>query len=188
MSLIVKAKNLKISEQTKTYIEKKTSKFNRFLPDVEETRVDISTEPTKSSQDRMIVEITVRASRKILRAEERSGDILSAIDSAVDKLNRQIARLKGKRLNRWHAPDSIRKEEIPPLSEEILDELAEETDRSIVRVKQFPVEPMNEEEAIEQMQLLAHDFFVFYNVDLGRLNVLYKRADNNYGLLDPVLA
>ncbi|MEM7033580.1 MAG: ribosome-associated translation inhibitor RaiA, partial [Chloroflexota bacterium] len=82
MSLIIKAKNLKISEDTKAYIEKKTDKFNRFLAQIEETRVDVSSQKVKNSQERIIVEITVRAARKILRAEEKSGDLHAAIDIA----------------------------------------------------------------------------------------------------------
>ena len=89
-----------------------------------------------------------------MRAEERSGDVQTAIDVAVDKLNRQIARLKGKRIDRWYAHASIRDGTLPPLSEKVLDTLAEEADRRIVRVKQFSVVPMNEVEAIEQMQLI----------------------------------
>jgi len=193
MSLVINTRNLHLSEDTEAYIEKKISKFNRFLPKIEEIRVDLSNEKTKSRQDRMVAEITVRANRKILRAEERSHDLRTAIDITADRLNRQIARLKGKQIDRWHAHQSIRHESvemetIPPLSEEDLSEIASEATRQIVRVKQFSIVPMNEEEAIEQMQLLAHDFFVFFNADLGRMNVLYKRADNNYGLIDPVVA
>lgn len=189
MALVLKTKNMHISPETEAYIEKKTKKFDRFLPNIDEVRVDISREQTRSNQDRIVAEITVRANRKILRAEERSSDLSSAIDSAVDKLNRQIARLKGKQIDRWHAPESIRNndEEFPPLTEEMLEALTEEQSRKIVRVKRFSVVPMNEAEAIEQMQLLSHDFFVFFNADVGRLNVLYKRADDNYGLLDPIV-
>jgi putative sigma-54 modulation protein len=188
MSFVLKAKNLQISDQTKDYIEKKTSKFERFLPDINEVRVELASEQTRSDKDRFIAEITVRTKRKILRAEERSHEITAAVDVAVDKLNSQIARVKGKRIDRWHAHQSIREDEIPELSDEVLDSLAEEQTRQIVRVKQFSITPMNEEEAIEQMQLLSHNFFVFFNADSGRMNVLYKRDDNNYGLLDPIVA
>lgn len=188
MSLVLKGKHLNISDDTKDYVEKKVQKFYRFLPQIDEIRVELSKEDTKSHSDRLIAEITVRANRKILRAEERSHSLRTAIDHTVDKLNSQIARLKGKQMNRWHSHESIREEEIPPLSNEVLEALAEEQSREIVRVKQFSVIPMDEEEAVEQMQLLSHNFFVFYNVNLGRINVLYKRADDNYGLLDPVVA
>lgn len=188
MALVLTGKNMNLYEDTKAYIEKKVSKFDRFLPDILDTRVEISKEATKSSQDRFIAEITVQTKRKILRAEERSHDLRIAIDNAVNKLNSQIARLKGKRKTRWQAKESIRTEDIPVVSDEVWDQIEEETNRKIVRVKQFSVIPMNEDEAVEQMQLLSHDFFVFYNADLGRINVLYRRGDGNYGLLDPVVA
>ncbi len=188
MSLVLKGKNMSLFNETKTYIEKKVNKFDRFLPHIIETRVEISKEATRSEQDRFIAEITVQTKHKILRAEERSYDLRVAIDSAISKLNSQIARLKGKRKARWQGKNSIRDEEIPVLSDEILEQLEEDTHREIVRVKKFSVIPMDEDEAIEQMQLLSHDFFVFYNANSGRINVLYKRADNNYGLLDPVVA
>lgn len=189
MSLSIHTKSIKISEDTEDYIEKKTNKFTRFLSNIEETRVDITQEQTKSDQDRIIAEITVRANRKILRAEERSGDVMTAIDRAAEKLNRQIVRLKGKRDDRRHSyHDSLRNDTFPEISADVLEALAEEDGRRIVRVKQFSVVPMNEDEAIEQMQLLSHDFFVFYNADVGRINVLYKREDDNYGLLDPMVA
>ena len=139
MSLTVNTKNIEISDNTYDYIEKKTQKFSRFLPKIEETRVDVSSEPTKSNNDRIIVEITVRANRKILRAEERSGDLHAAFDVAVDKLNRQIVRLKGKRLDRRQAHESIRVEELPDLADEVFEELSEESSRQIVRVKQFKI-------------------------------------------------
>jgi len=188
MALVLTGKNMNLYEDTKAYIEKKVSKFGRFLPDIIDTRVEISKEDTKSNQDRFIAEITVQTKRKILRAEERSHDLRIAIDNAVNKLNSQIARLKGKRKTRWQAKESIRMEDVPVLPDEMFEQLEEETNRKIVRVKQFSVIPMNEEEAVEQMELLSHDFFVFYNADSGRINVLYKRADGNYGLLDPVVA
>ena len=193
MSLMIKAKHIQISAETEDYIEKKTNKFNRFLPKIDEVRVDINPEKTNGREERVVVEVTVRSDGKILRAEDRNRELRTAVDVAVDKLNRQIARFKGKRIDRWHANQSIRynsitNEDIPPISEDELDILAEETNRQIVRVKQFSVTPMNQEEALEQMQLLDHDFFVFYNADVGRMNVLYKRGDQNYGLLDPVAA
>lgn len=188
MSLVIKGKHLHVTDNTKDYVEKKVEKFHRFLPQINEVRVELSKEATKSNQDRLIAEITVHVNRKILRAEERSNKLHSAIDQAVNKLNSQIARVKGKQINRWHDHKSIRTEDFPPLSDEVMEALAEESNQGIVRVKQFSVTPMNEEEAVEQMQLLSHDFFVFYNANLGRINVLYKRADNQYGLLDPVVA
>jgi putative sigma-54 modulation protein len=98
-------------------------------------------------------------------------------------------RYKDKRVDRQqgHISNKRPEEEMPALDQETLAAIAEERERKIVRTKKFQVVPMNEDEAVEQMELLGHDFFIFYNVNLGRINVLYRRDDGNYGLLDPEL-
>ncbi len=187
MQLVLKGKNFVISDRIREYVEKKVGKLDRYLPDIDETRVEITEEKTKSAKDRKIVQITLRTNGTILRAEERSEAIYACIDTVVDKIHRQIVRYKGKRIDRWQGQTNKRQEfeVMPELEPEFIDALAEEDDRKIVRTKRFTIHPMNEDEAVEQMELLGHDFFVFYNADLGRINVLYRRADNNYGLIDP---
>jgi putative sigma-54 modulation protein len=191
MQLVVKGKNFVISDRIRDYVEKKIGKLDRYLPDIDETRVEITEEKTKSAKDRKIVQITLRTNGTILRAEERSDAIYACIDAVVDKIHRQIVRYKGKRIDRWHGHAHNKQppaELIPELEPEVLEALAEEQEREIVRVKRFMVHPMSAEEAIEQMQLLGHNFYVFYNDAVGRMNVLYRRSDSNYGLLDPELA
>jgi putative sigma-54 modulation protein len=187
MQLVLKGKNFIISDRIREYVEKKVGKLDRYLPDIDETRIEITEEKTKSAKDRKVVQITLRTNGTILRAEERSEAIYSCIDNAVDKIHRQIVRYKGKRINRWQGQLNKRPEAelLPELEQGVLESLAEESDRKIVRVKRFAANPMTDEEAVEQMELLGHDFFVFFNVDLGRINVLYRRDDTNYGLLDP---
>ena len=121
--------------------------------------------------------ITLGGDGTILRAEERSDDIFASIDAVLDKIHRQIARYKGKRRARGRR---ARGEPIP------IEELEEEA-HSIVRVKQFSMIPMTQHEAIEQMELLGHDFFVFFNSEVEGINVLYRRKDGDYGLLQPEL-
>ncbi|MFQ5612494.1 MAG: ribosome hibernation-promoting factor, HPF/YfiA family [Anaerolineae bacterium] len=188
MQLVVKGKNFQVSDHVRKHVEKKMGKLDRFLPSIDETRVELAREKAKSSQDRQIAQVTVRTNGTILRAEERADDILAAIDLVLDKIYRQIARFKGKRQARWHAPETIRTEDMLPVPDEFYDELSEESQRQVVRVKQFVVDHMNEDEAIEQMELLGHDFFLFFNANLGRINLVYRRKDGNYGILDPVLA
>jgi putative sigma-54 modulation protein len=192
MQLVLKGKNFIISDRIREYVEKKIGKLDRYLPDIDETRVEITEEKTKSAKDRKIVQITLRTNGTILRAEERGEAIYACIDAVTEKIQRQIVRYKGKRIDRWQGQNNKRKEMdelglMPELEPEILDALAEENERKIVRTKRFTALPMDQDEAVEQMELLGHDFFVFYNADLGRINVLYRRADNNYGLLDPEL-
>jgi putative sigma-54 modulation protein len=186
MQLILKGKNVEITDWLRQYVEKKVNKLDRYLADIHEARVELSVEKTRSSQDRQVAQITVRGNGAILRAEERTDDMFAAIDAVVDKMHRQIARYKGKRIDRWQGQGPGRGEvEMPPLDEEVLEELAKEQERRIVRIKRFAVSSMDEDEAIEQMELLGHDFFVFYNPNSGMLNVLYRRRDGNYGLLEP---
>jgi putative sigma-54 modulation protein len=187
MQLIVKGRNVEITDRIRNYVEKRASKLDRYLPDINEVRIDLSMEKTRSSQDRQAAQVTVRSNGAILRAEERADELFTAVDAVIEKIYRQIARYKGKREDRWHGQGPGRGTELEPLplTPEALEELAEETKRRIVRTKRFMVAPMDEEEAIEQMELLGHDFFVFYNPNSGMLNVLYRRRDGNYGLLEP---
>ena len=188
MQLILKGKNVEITDWLRQYVEKKVNKLDRYLPDIQEARVELSVQKTRSSQDRQVAQLTVRSNGLILRAEERTDDMFAAIDAVIDKMHRQIARYKGKRMDRWQGQGLSRGEvELPPVEEEILEELAEEQERRIVRVKRFRVAPMSPEEAVEQMELLGHDFFVFYNADGGQFNVVYRRRDGDYGLIQPEL-
>jgi putative sigma-54 modulation protein len=191
MQVILKGKNVEITDWLRQYVEKKVDKLDRYLPEIQEARVELSVQKTRSSQDRQVAQLTVRSNGLILRAEERTDDMFAAIDAVMDKMHRQIARYKGKREDRWKGQGPNRPEAEPtPLDAEIaeiMEELAEEQARRIVRVKRFAVSPMSEEEAIEQMELLGHDFYVFYNPNSGRMSVLYRRKDGNYGLLEPEL-
>jgi putative sigma-54 modulation protein len=188
MQLILKGKNVEITDWLREYVEKKVNKLDRYLPDINEARVELSVQKTRSSQDRQVAQLTVRSNGVILRAEERTDDIFAAIDAVVDKMHRQIARYKGKRKDRWQGQGPGRAEVEPaPPETEALEEPEEETG-GIVRVKRFSVSPMDENEAIQQMELLGHDFFVFFNPNSGKLSVVYRRKDGNYGLLEPDLA
>ena len=179
MQLIITGKNMEVSEPLKNYVQKKIGKLDRFLPMIGEVHVELSTEHVKSNQDRHVVQITMNNDGTILRAEERSADILAAVDAVRNKLQRQIERFKERPARkRQRARAAMVEPEVP--AEE------EETPR-IVRTKQFSVTPMSDEEAIEQMELLGHDFFIFYNPTTASMNVLYRRKDGNYGLLQPVL-
>lgn len=196
MQLVLKGKNFVISDRIRDYVEKKVGKLDRYLPDINEARVEITQEKTKSIKDRNVVQVTLRANGTILRAEDRSEAIYASIDSAVDKIHRQIVRYKGKRQKRWQGQTNKAQQQLqqeaemllPDIDEEAMAAIAEESDRHIVRTKRFLINPMTEEEAIEQMELLGHNFFVFFNANVDRVNVLYRRSDSNYGLLDPELA
>ncbi len=182
MELIIKGKNVDVTDRLRTYVEKKIGKLDRYLPTITEAWVELTTEDAKAAQDRQVCQITVRSNGTILRAEERSDDMFTSIDTVLDKMYRQIARYKGKRKNRWRGAGMAPE----PLPLELVEETEDERS-NIVRVKRFPMTPMHPDEAVEQMELLGHDFFVFFNADEGQINVLYRRKDGNYGLLQPEL-
>jgi putative sigma-54 modulation protein len=183
MELIIKVRNAEVSDYLRQYVEKKIAKLDRYLPTITEARVELSTENTRRAGELQVAQVTLRADRAILRGEERSSDMFAAVDAVADTLYRQIARYKGKRQDRWRG-----RGENLPLPEESLAELVEEPMGPVVRRKRFQVLPMREEEAIEQMELLGHDFFVFHNAESGEVNVVYRRRDGGYGVLQPVLA
>jgi putative sigma-54 modulation protein len=180
--LEIQAHNMEVTDRINDYIEKKASKLDKFLPAIEETRVEISYEKSaRSASDRHIAQITVRGKNLLLRSEERADDIFAAFDTAVDKIQRQIDRYKGKRYR--GRGDGRSAADVVPMPEE---ETEEEIEDVIVRRKKFALVPMNEAEAIEQMKLLGHDnFFIFFDADANRVKVLYRRRNGTYGLIEP---
>jgi putative sigma-54 modulation protein len=179
MEVIVHGRNLEVTPRLHDYVEKKVARLDRYLGTINEVRVDLAIENTRSNADSQVAQFTVIGRRAILRAEARTDDIFASIDAGIDKLHRQIERYKGKRQHR------MRGGEAEP------GELTEEPDEAplpeIVRVKRFEVQPMDPEEAIEQMELLQHDFFLFYNPEEAAINLVYRRKDGNYGLLQPAI-
>jgi putative sigma-54 modulation protein len=182
MQLIIQGKKIEVTDRLREYVTKKVSRLDRYMPDIDEARVELSTQSARSAEHRQVAQLTLRARGRILRAEERTDDIFASIDAMVNKIYRQIARYKGKRRGRDRSVEEL------PLPDEFYDEPEEnELSRRIVRTKRFNMVPMDEVEAVEQMELLGHDFFVFYNVNDDEVNVLYRRRDGNYGLIQPVL-
>lgn len=185
MELSINSRNLEVTARLQNYVEKKTSRLDRYMPDLTLISVDLSEVNAKNAQERQVAQITIRDKRgTILRAEERSSDLFAAIDAVVDKLYRQISKYRGKRKRKWRS--SGVKEEIifgEPLPLEV--EYEEDVPRGIVRTKRFSMTPMTAEEAVDQLELLGHDFFVFFNVDDDAINVLYHRRNDTYGLLQP---
>lgn len=186
MELSINGHNMEVTSRLENYVAKKAERLDRYLPNLAEVRVDLSNQNARSAVERQIAQITIRDDRgTILRAEERSNDMFAAIDTVIDKLYRQIERYQGKRRRKWRgggpAADEFAAEEGAPFEE------GDEEEQQIVRYKRFALHPMSTDEAIEQMELLDHDFFVFFNVEEDAINVLYRRHGGNYGLLQPEL-
>ena len=181
MQLELKGRNVEITDRLREYVERKINRLDRYLPTIDEARMELTVHRTRSAQDRHVAQLTVRDRGTILRAEERSSDLSASIDAVMDKMYRQVMRYKGKR---YHGrPHTRTTEDILEDADDM--ELLAEEPRSVVRTKRFPTPPMDEEEAIQQMELLGHDFFVFLNAESGEINVLYRRRDGDYGLIIP---
>lgn len=180
MQLIVSGKNVQVSDWLKEYVEKKVGKLDRYLPSLTEARVELALEKTRNVNQSQVVQVTLRTNGTILRGEERSSDFTAAVDSVVDKLHRQIEHYKNKR--------SRMRSQGEPATPPADAATTESSEARIVRQKRFRIAPMTEDEAIEQMELLGHTFFLFAERETGKLNVLYRRNDGNYGLIVPETA
>ena len=172
-------KELELTEELHKTIDKKINRLYRFLDQINETRIDLTHNKTaRETDNRYVAQITLRGGGFILRAEERADDIRSSLDKVMDKIERQIERFKGKRYRS--------KANAKPIAEILNQPVAEEEKTLIARRKRFKLIPMDEMEAIEQMNLLGHeDFFIFFNVNTNGLNVLYKRRNGTYGIIEP---
>jgi putative sigma-54 modulation protein len=177
-------KNIEVTDRIRDYINKKVSKLDRYLPDIEETRVDLEFQKSmRSPTDRQVAQITIRGRGYIIRTEERADDIFAAIDLALDKMHRKMERLKGRRAHGRGdgiPASAIASPEVPAL------EVEEEP--IIARRKSFELDPMDEMEALEQMKALGHEnFFLFFNANTNKMNVLYSRRDGTFGIIEPTL-
>ncbi|RXM59148.1 ribosome hibernation-promoting factor, HPF/YfiA family [Clostridium tetani] len=174
MRITVIGKNIQITNALRNVVEKKLEKLDKyFKPDVE-AQVTLSVE-----KNRQIIEVTIPFNGVILRGEEANEDMYASIDLVIDKLERQIRKQKTKLQKRMHG-DSLRFQFIPDYEG---DKFKEES--KIVKTKRFAIKPMSSEEAVLQMELIGHNFFVFESADTGEVNVVYKRKDGNYGLIEP---
>ena len=178
MELQITGKNIQLATDVRRYIERKLGRLNRHLPNITESKVEISEEQTKSPKQRFVVQMTIDSKGTLLRSEESGEDLYSAIDRVAKSMDRQIEHYKGKLYNRGKGNSLARAE----LSEEAE---AMPPTRRVVRVKRFAVKPMSVAEAINQMELLGHDFFLFFNAESEQLNVVYQRKDGDYGLIEP---
>jgi putative sigma-54 modulation protein len=179
MDLKISGKNIELPPTVRSYVERKLGKLNRHLPNIMETKVEITEEKTKSPQHRYVVQVTINSSGTLLRGEERGKDLFKAIDKVKVVLNRQIERYKGKLYDKGRGA-SPRTEFAAEL------ESVQPTGR-VTKVKRFDIKLMTTTEAINQMELLGHDFYLFRNSDTEDINLVYRRKDGNYGLIKPEL-
>ncbi|MBX3062559.1 MAG: ribosome-associated translation inhibitor RaiA [Anaerolineae bacterium] len=191
MQINIYSKNVEVTDKLRSYAERKFDRLDRYLPYITDLSLELAQERHRQGGDRAVAQLTIRDKRgTILRAEDKAqGDHFVAIDNVIDKIYRQISRYKGKRRRRAGEkfatlePEFAAAEEVPGLAETAEEEQMQEA--VVARRKHIEIIPMTEQEAIDQLELLGHDFFVFYNAELGRLNVLYRRKSGDFGILDP---
>lgn len=197
MEIQVRGNGVTIDESLRAFIDRRASRLDHLVGRVVEAKLELRAIHNRVGPDNTAAQVTIRSGREVLRAEERAADQNVAVDKAFDKLERQIRRVHDKRSRRHAAgQESIRDVGIPPEADELSTDgreldiaLGIEPDDdefgSVVRTKRFGLKPMDVEEAIEQMELLGHDFFLFHHVSEDTPSVLYRRRDGEYGLLIP---
>ena len=175
MRLEVKGKNVEVTDALRAYAEEKLRKLERHLNDPTRVEIELAVERNPSIAQNHVAEATVWTKGPVLRARETSTDMKASIDQLADKLSRQVKRYREKRRRRVAREGQS----------EVMPVVPDETEPLIVKSKQFPVKPMTPEEAVLQLELVGHDFFVFTNSESESLNVIYRRRDGNYGLIEP---
>ncbi len=190
MEVTIQTRNVELTPHLEDYVNKKVSKLDRYLPGIEEAFLELSTDHRKQTNARPSAQLTIRHRRgRVLRAEDKKQkDVYAAIDSVLDKMYRQIRSFKGKRQRRGGGANEewfgeAEPVPLPALSAEEEEEL--EAKMEIVRRKVIPLEPIDEEEAMERIEELGHAFYLFLNATTGKVSILYRREEGNYGLLEP---
>jgi len=175
--LQVKGRNVEVSDSLKTYAQEKLGKLEKHLNDAARLELELAVEKNPSISANQIAEGTIWTKGPVLRAKESSTDMRASIDLLVEKLERQAKRYRQKRRHEHerHAPAPAEGVSVSPSQEASM----------IVKKKHFTINPLTPEEAIEQLELIGHDFYVFRNAETGEINVVYRRSDGDYGLIEP---
>ena len=173
MKYNIRGNKIDVTEAINDYITSKVSKLEKYLDDNDEVEAKALISARGKDQK---VEVTIWSGKYNIRAEEVNPDLYAAIDLVVDKLERQFKKYRGKLTSKRN-----NKEDIPSIE---IEEYFEDEEQTVVRRKEVYLKPIDEEEAITQMELLGHSFFVFKNVDTNKINVVYKRNDGDYGVIE----
>lgn len=186
MDVAVKGRNISVTEALEKYALEKVERVRKFFDEdksASRAEVELIHERNPSIPDPEVAEATMFINGTVLKAREASADMYASIDKMCDKLERQVKRYRGRQVARWHG-QSKNDQDSPEPQPFVVDE-EDEIEARIVRSKQFQMKPMEAGEAALQMELLDHDFYVFTSADSNEINVIYRRRDGNYGLIEP---
>lgn len=193
MEMQIQSRNHRLSQGTRDYLSKKLERIEGRVNLPVDAHVVVSEEHTRSQQDRIVVEVTLRCNGTLLRGQRRAATVQAAVDALADTLDRRVAHFKSrayrseaaKRHGDVHSIRELEAPDVPEPEEEEPDDLPM---GRVVRAKRFAMKPMSVEEAAVEMELLDHAFFLFHNAATGDHNVLYRRNDGDYGLIEPEVA
>ena len=186
MDLQIHATNVRLSDGAREYILKKHRRLERHLKGLSDARLELTGTSSRARDERVVAQMTLSTGRHVLRGQERGPDVYTAIDAVADVMDRQIRRYKGKVYRSEQPRDSVRAAAPDAASEDGVGPSLDGEAR-VVRTKRFAVTPMDVQEAIDRMELLGHGFFLFYNVDSEEYNVLYRRRDGDYEIIEAEL-
>ena len=173
MKITISGKNIDVTEGLRNAVEDKLAKLEKYFTPETSCNVTLSVE-----KERQKMEVTIPMKGHIIRAEQQSDDMYVTIDLVVDVIEAQLKKYRKKLIDKQQNTDSFRKEFVE-------EEVEDEEEIRIVRAKKFGMKPMFPEDACVQMELLGHNFYVFSNAETGEVNVVYKRKDKSYGLIEP---
>ena len=174
MRFVIVGRNIEVTDGLKEAVEEKLGKLDRFFAPDTEVKVTLSVE-----KERQKIEVTIPVKGSIIRSEQVSNDMYVSIDLVEEVIERQLKKYKNKLIDKQQDAAAFAQEYI---DKEYVDD---DADVKIIRTKRFDVKPMDPEEACVQMELLGHNFFVFFNAETEQVNVVYKRKGNTYGLIEP---
>ena len=190
MEIKIHGRSLEITDDIQSYVDKKFNRLSRHLPQMLDATAEIKRTSSRSGDDRFVVQLTLMVKGQVLRAQRRGSTVSEAVDTAVDVMDRQIRRYKGRRYRSKQERKSLRDlpdglvqepdEEPPPPGE------MEDMPIKVVRRKRFPMIGMTVDDAIAEMELLNHNFYLFRSVETGSHSVVYQREDGDYGLIEPI--
>ncbi len=189
MKLVIQGKNIEITDAIREYVHEKVEKaVSHFESLTTEVDVNLSVARNPRINTKQTAEVTIYANGTVIRSEESSGDLYASIDLVADKIARQLRKYKEKRNHKHKSKETLEVPELLEQTETIADLIGDRTPElpsEVVRTKYFAMPPMTVDEALEQLQLVGHDFFMFQNAETGEINVIYERNHGGYGVIMP---